>query len=787
MARNHVVRAVVGVVVFGIMAGAGLQAQERKPADYQRMQEWRAAGSAVAIPAEGLEFQRDVATWRLESGSLRACEPLADGFVSGFVFEGKGRFVMEIPDAFEVRQLRRFADKPGLERVDETFTKMVLRTSSDLAATVAPIEAGVGFTSNSLLRSRSEEWLRRVPLDVDARVLAGHLTPGDDYLLVDMDTSSFGWISFEFDPLAQEEVSLAKLRELNDWVEVWVNLDRASERDSAGRPTSARKPVIDVTLAAIEVDLRKHSGSPYDREQGTKLDKAFYSSTIAFVPQRDGARALQLALSPLAKVSRVFTPDGHELEFIRDHVGKRFMGVDRDLHDSTLTVLFDEPTRRGKMRQIGVEYEMKQYNYASGRSWYPGEHHGFDDLHQAKVTFKLPKKSQVRCVGKLEEELQERDGLVSIWSTTAPVKMIGYSFGEGFKEERIKQDGAPEVVAFGSSSSVVIGNMVRNVAVDVSNALKFFQWYFDIRLPIDQMQATCIAGYHGQAFEGLLHLSQLTFDSEHPGATELFRAHEASHAIWGHMVGWKSYRDQWLSEAFAEYSAMLFVETTMPKAPYFDEILQVYTNEQTGSIKGAFSKFARPWNVGLRADELKQIGPIAAGYRASTARMPGGYQIQSYNKGALVLHMMRALLSGMARDRDLFREIMQDFIRTYGGKQASTEDFRELVEMKTGMSWKAFFDAWIYGTEIPDLKWSKQVAPGPSGKPVLTVTIDAAAVDPAFTQPVPLQIIFKSGKIGTVYIPLKVPQTVHTVELPEAPQKVVLAPRYSFLARIKEK
>ena len=38
--------------------------------------------------------------------------------------------------------------------------------------------------------------------------------------------------------------------------------------------------------------------------------------------------------------------------------------------------------------------------------------------------------------------------------------------------------------------------------------------------------------------------------------------HEISHQWWGHMVGWASYHDQWLSEGFAEFSAGLFVEAT---------------------------------------------------------------------------------------------------------------------------------------------------------------------------------------------------------------------------------
>src|SRR5688500_17076149 len=36
--------------------------------------------------------------------------------------------------------------------------------------------------------------------------------------------------------------------------------------------------------------------------------------------------------------------------------------------------------------------------------------------------------------------------------------------------------------------------------------------------------------------------------------------HEVAHQWWGHIVGWSTYRDQWISEGFAEFSASLYVQ-----------------------------------------------------------------------------------------------------------------------------------------------------------------------------------------------------------------------------------
>src|SRR5207244_13330477 len=40
--------------------------------------------------------------------------------------------------------------------------------------------------------------------------------------------------------------------------------------------------------------------------------------------------------------------------------------------------------------------------------------------------------------------------------------------------------------------------------------------------------------------------------------TYKFIAHETAHQWWGGIVAWRSYRDQWLSEGFAEYSGILY-------------------------------------------------------------------------------------------------------------------------------------------------------------------------------------------------------------------------------------
>src|SRR6202011_2518501 len=110
-------------------------------------------------------------------------------------------------------------------------------------------------------------------------------------------------------------------------------------------------------------------------------------------------------------------------------------------------------------------------------------------------------------------------------------------------------------------------------------------------------------------------------------------------------IGGKSYRDQWLSESFAEYSAMMFVQATVKGGDrFFAEMLDSYDGIVQGNMSGGFSKFNRPWLIVRSAAYRARLGPIGVGYRAGTSDVPFGYLLQTYYKGPLVVHMLRMLL-----------------------------------------------------------------------------------------------------------------------------------------------
>ena len=189
-----------------------------------------------------------------------------------------------------------------------------------------------------------------------------------------------------------------------------------------------------------------------------------------------------------------------------------------------------------------------------------------------------------------------------------------------------------------------------------------------------------------------------------------FLAHELAHQWWGHAVGWKNYHEQWISEGFAQYFAAMYAE-----------------KERPGAVLGNLIRQMR--HTAIRASDQ---GPVYLGYRLGHIRGDDKvFRAVVYNKGAMVLHMLRRLVG----DEPFFAGL-RAFYAQWRFQKAGTDDFRMAMEKVSGRDLKRFFETWVFGTEIPRVKFGYRVE-GQSakiqfeqrGEPVdvpITVTVEYA-------------------------------------------------------------
>jgi len=186
-----------------------------------------------------------------------------------------------------------------------------------------------------------------------------------------------------------------------------------------------------------------------------------------------------------------------------------------------------------------------------------------------------------------------------------------------------------------------------------------------------------------------------------------FLAHEIAHQWWGHAIGWKNYHEQWISEGFAQYFALLYAE-----------------KDRSRSVVSGIVRQMR--QTAIAASDQ---GPVYLGYRLGHIRGDERvFRSVIYNKAAMVLHMLRRLVG----DRAFF-----DGIRSFYGewkfRKAGTDDFRQAMERAGGRDLSGFFDAWIYGSSVPRIRFTSRAGAGEAtvrfeqhGDPVdvaITVTV----------------------------------------------------------------
>jgi hypothetical protein len=143
--------------------------------------------------------------------------------------------------------------------------------------------------------------------------------------------------------------------------------------------------------------------------------------------------------------------------------------------------------------------------------------------------------------------------------------------------------------------------------------------------------------------------------------------------------------------------------------------------------------YANYWLAGTVNNLLPVVGPRDVSYWDYNDG-------DVYGKGALILHTIRNVIN----DSTLFFDILQTFYSEHAAKShVTTADFIELVERKTGKSWKKFFEAYLYNRKVPVLKWyygnyNPDRTGGKSGYGVPFVAAKWIDVPQGFSMPVTL-------------------------------------------------
>jgi hypothetical protein len=794
-----------------------------------------------------VSLDRSAVHLTLDDGTIAFTEDVA-GRVTGAFFEGEGEILLIPPDRMERTSMHLFT---GAAILEERFSTAYFRFNDDTYAELRPQLVPAEHTEEFLTRwsetaqNLAEVDAMRLLLSFsDSLPLSGalpqpaptHSDPIPDRMLrARLQGQKLGIFDVFYDARSPEQVGLGQLRSVQgqSYYDVWTSFSPGS---ATWRSAQARKEETapDREFSVTQFKIKAEVNPP------TTLTA---EATLQLEMHRGGARTLLFELSRFLEVKGV-EADGRAVEFIHNQALEGTQLARRG--NDVVAVIFPQPLQAGQKISLRFVYGGDVLSEAGGGllyvgargTWYPNRGVVMSNFD---LEFHYPPGWTLIATGKrmdadapasanpaLGQAASAPAELVSHWVTERPIPVAGFNLGRYERATAHAGDVAVESYAtsgvehtFPKGSPVIlpgpaqpsplpnqamvmpapVPSPARNaqaVADRSAQAVDFFSRRFG-PYPFHDLALTQMPGDLSQGWPGLIFLSSFSFLTAREKAqlhlrpvdtilSNLVITHETAHQWWGDLINWSSYRDQWIVEALANYSALMLLESEDPDqfrlalAKYRDDLLEKNQDDHA----------------------LMEAGPVTLGTRLSSSRFPSGYEAISYGRGTWLLHMLRYMLRDAAAQKTAARggkraqDVDEPFVRAlhtlrdrFAGKAITTEDLLHVFEEQLppslwyeghkSLDW--FYQGWVNGTAVPrySLQNVKYAPKGGSTTVSGTIVQKNAPDDLVTSVPIYAAVSGKSVLLGRVFA--DGPETSFHLTAPTGTTKLLLDPNQTLLSR----
>jgi len=714
---------------------------------YQQLRNITTGGKTIAV--NDFVLKRDAGTFTFRSGNF-VLLTLVEGKTTGAVFTGTGTFSLDPPLASERHSLQLLTKSSEMV---EQFSTAVFRftdgTEKEIEAKGTVSAEAVANPAGEKLAEIQKTLRKRIRYNLDSRILEDVLSPepggffcafikGEKYDGKEIYVIDPHGVSSELTdlPVAPEEIAFATYDEKK--FGVWAAFHYSEEYTKG---TASGRQVNDAT-----------------RVRGEKLDVTITrgglltgqaTTTVAIIA--NGVRVLALDLFPTLRVTSVTDENQQPLEFIQEKKDE----------DGQFAVILPSPLSLGNRVTITTSYSGSDAVESLGwgafypvarSSWYPGSYSP-GNYANYEMKFRIPKDLTMVATGERVSDNKDGDSDVSEWKSNVPIPRAGFNFGQFKKIEiQLAEQGVTLENYANPDVNIDTTKKMQRTLGEGQLAIPLYTDYFG-PIPYKRLALAEQPAFYGQSFPNLVFLPVVSYMDSYVmkfvghDAPAFYRGvgpHEIAHQWWGNTVGWISYRDQWMGEGFAQFSATLFLQIVF-KDDTYDKFWETEFNLLTEKDK-----------EGFRAID---VGPVTLGYRLATTRT--GFQVPLkliYPKGAYILNMIRMMMWNNDRQDADFKKLMHDFVQAYTNRPATTEDFKAAVEehitpsmnlTRDGkMDW--FFNEYVYGTALPNEKFTSSFSAAPDGTPILNFRIEQSGVDGDFRMPIPIYVELAGGGIARI-------------------------------------
>ncbi len=754
-----------------------------------------------------IELRRGDAKLLFEEGYLGFFTAL-DGRVTGAVFSGRGHILAIPRDPVEKQQLAHFLGAP---MIDQDFSSAYLRFTD---ATVSELRDDLQRahiepqTNSAFVDGWQASVLSRNPAHSFRILSESYSQTPRPYFTATLGGVSQGSFDFVYDLERGEPQLFGQSRKVGglDYYDVW----------SSYCPPGTRPPAVPFQALSYRIETTVH---PDNSISGV--------SVVRIRAAQSGERLIPFQFSRLLNVEAV-TAGTEPLFSFPDSSStpEERVASGSDL----LYVLLPSPSSAGDNIELTIRYHGNVIRNAGNgvlfvgarESWYPhfGDTASFSSYD---LTFHWPHKLRLAATGAKIDEREDGDSRTGHWRTEKPASVAGFNLGEyafasladnnysvdvyanrQLEQALLSRLREPEVDDLSSSLSGPVGaqrreqlrlqmpppspaDVLKALAREIDSSIHFYE-NLSGPAPFRQLSVSQIPGTFGQGWPGLLYLSTYSFlpaeTQERAGLSEsgqehfhdLVPFHEVAHQWWGNVVGWSSYRDQWIDEGLANYMALLFADSR--KIP--DHKLRLWLDRYRKRLVEKDSLETAP----------AEIGSMDLGFRLDSSHNPEGFDLLVYGKGSWFFHMLREMLrEPSAKNPDArFISFLHTLQAQYAYRALSADDLQREIELvmtpamaiegRRSMDW--FFADWVHGTGIPHYRMEYSTRRSEKGF-VIKGKLLQSGVAASFVAPVPIYSS-NGGYLGRVIA--SGAETPFHFNVTREPGKLLIDPQMTLLCII---
>jgi hypothetical protein len=724
---------------------------------------------ARVYQVRGASLDRSAVHISLEDGTIGFTVDVM-GRITGAFFEGDGEVLLTPPSEVERRSMSMFTGMAILEEHFATaYFRFNDDVAAELRPDLRVTDNQQEFVErwNETMRNLANADAMRLLLTFSRMLPVTGVTTTepavvgteDQFLHARLQGTKLGVFDVYFDSSATEQVQAGQARAAENgdlYYDVWTSFSPANpgavqKRDEASDGTKRARDRVSVRRYTITTEVQ-----PPKRIQAR--------ARVQCEVKEGGPRAVLFELSRYLQMESVKL-DGQAVEFIQNPAveGTQLSRRGNDL----VAVMLPEPARAGQKIDLEFVYGGEVLAeagsgllYVGARgTWYPNRGIAMADFD---LEFEYPPGWTLVATGKparvsagasvakanapQNSAPQNNAQQISRWVSERPIPLAGFNLGkykvattqagdvtvETYATTGVERnfptppvqvvvpdptDLAPRPPQLSIPSRPSPSQTEVTVGEAAARAIQYYAQRFG-PYPYGRLALTQLPGRDSQGWPGLVFLSSYAFLDQEQREQLHFApyrillqqqipAHETAHQWWGDLVGWRTYRDQWISEGLANYCSLMMMEEKNPSG--FRQVMDQYRRDLVEKNKDGMSAM--------------DAGPVTLGPRLLSSRFPEGYEEILYGRGTWLFHMLRTMLKdgvpqggrkakGSGSAEEPFVLALRKVRQRYEGQSISTRELLDVFaedlppalryEGKPALDW--FLEGWINGTALPKLE-----------------------------------------------------------------------------------